>query len=129
MLLALSIIADDDYDRPIYVEPAVEDIEADVWDSVCELIQELIEGERAKSGSTSDGGASVAWRHLSRQVLTFIAVASDELPAKSLEAYLKALSERYLDEVADPRNPERDGVADVVIDIIPPWEDEDDWLE
>ena len=129
MLLALTIIVDDEYDRPIYVDPAPEDVDSDIWDSICEIVQEIMEGERPKSGTSTDSGAAVAWRHLPRQVLTFVAAAGDDLPVRSLDACLKALSSRYLDEVEDPRNPERDGVADVVIDIIPPWEDEEDWVE
>ena len=129
VLLALSIIVDDDLERPIYVDPDPEDVEAEVWDAVCELVQELLDGERQKSGKSQEAGFSLVWRHLARQTLTFVAAAGEDMPVASISTYLENLSERYLDEVADPRNPERDGVADVVVDIIPPWEDDDDWAE
>ena len=42
----------------------------------------------------------------------------------SLRSYLDELSQLYMDEVDDPRNPERVGLEDLLLDVIPPWEDE-----
>ena len=38
--------------------------------------------------------------------------------------YLQQLAKRYMDEVDDWRSPDKAGVADVVVDVIPPWEEE-----
>ena len=129
LLLALSILLDDEFEVPIYAEPPPNEVDAEVWDGICELIQEVLAGDREKSGAVDLAENRIVWRHLGRVGLTFVAAASEALSIEALDAYLRALSNRYQDEVANLRNPERDGVADVVIDVIPAWEEEDDWAE
>lgn len=129
MLLALSILLDDEFEFPIYADPSPEEIDPELWGGVCELIQEMLDGDREKVGSDILWGIPVVWRHLPRQGLTFVAAGSASLKDAAIGGYLKDLAERYQDEVVNLRNPERDGLADVVIDVIPPWEDDEDWAE
>ena len=67
----------------------------------------------------------MVWRHQSRIGLTMAAVLDPSIKVTVADRYLKSLFKQYLDEVDDPRQPERSGVADVVVDVIPPWEEED----
>jgi hypothetical protein len=129
LLLALCILLDDEFEFPIYTEPPADDMDVELWDGICELVQEILDGDREKSGSLELGESRIVWRHLARLGLTFVAAAADDLSVQTLDKYLKAVSNRYQDEVVNLRNPERDGVADVVLDVIPPWEEDDDWPE
>ena len=52
-----------------------------------------------------------------------MAIVSDDIRSSDVESYLKQVQRRYFDEVDDARRPERDGVADVVVDVIPPWDE------
>jgi len=128
-LHALCILLDDEFELPIYSDPPVHDMDVEIWDGICGLIQEILVGDREKIGSSLLAENRIAWRHLGRLGLSFVAAATDDLSEQALDVYLKGLSERYQDEVANLRDPERDGVADVVIDVIPPWEEEEDWAD
>jgi hypothetical protein len=57
--------------------------------------------------------------------VSFVAIVTDDVRAADVDRYLLLFSRRYMDQVDDPRNPERDGVEDIVVDVIPPWEDGD----
>jgi hypothetical protein len=126
-LFALCIIADEEFELPLYSDPVQDEVDAELWDTFSEVVHEILEGDRNSSGKEVFGDSLVAWRHLGPQALTFLVAVSNNVSSDRLTVYLKALSARYMDEVGDPRNPERDGVADVVVDVIPPWEDEEDW--
>ena len=77
-----------------------------------------------RRGNVEVEGYVVGWRVMVRNALAFVAVVQD-VSGASVERYLKQLQRQYFDEVDDVRKPEREGVADVVVDVIPPWEDED----
>lgn len=124
MLVALYIFVDDEFNDPIYADPGAEDLEDGLWERICEMTNDAIEGDQEPESYVQFGEYVLAWRHTARIGLTFVAVVTDDVKAQSVEAYLKDLSRRYLDEVDDVRNPEREGVADVVIDVIPSWEDD-----
>ena len=125
MLVALFIIVDDDLEHPIYAEPQPDDVDSDIWEKVCEVVQEVMEGDLRSEGSTVVDGKVLAWRAMLRNGMTFVAVVDGGVTSGTVEKYLKALQRRYFDEVDDVRRPERAGVADVVVEVIPPWEDED----
>ena len=129
MLQALCILVDDEFEFPIYAEPPPDDIEPEIWGGVCEVIQELLDGDREQVGSAVGSDTHIVWRHLPRHRLSFVAAGNESLSVRAVNGYLKELVERYQDEVVNLRDPERDGVADVVIDVIPPWEDDEDWAE
>ena len=61
---------------------------------------------------------------LSRLILTVVCVLTlaASRPAHA-ETYLLRLADRYMDEVDTPRSPERSGIIDVVVEVIPPWEE------
>jgi hypothetical protein len=125
MLLGLVIVVDEDFALPTYADPSPDDFDADLWEALCERILECVEGERGASGSEAIGSQIVAWKCHLRIGVTF-GLMGEGISSKHADAYLKQLSQRYMDEVEDARRPEREGVVDVVVDVIPPWEDSDD---
>ena len=58
--------------------------------------------------------------------MTFVAVVEEGVRAQQLEVFLQKVAKKYVDEVDDWRSPDRGGVAEVVIDVIPPWEEDVD---
>lgn len=125
MLVGLYIIVDDDYDTPIYADPPPAELDDGLWTEICELVQDVFDEEREGKGVSTIGDHHVAWRGLVKAGVTFVAVTRG-VKGALVEAYLQRLVRRYTDEVEDPRTPDRGGVEDVVVDVIPPWENEDD---
>ena len=124
MVLALYIFVDDDYSSPVYVDPATEDLDPDLVTAITETANEAYEGDRPASGNhTSFDEVRIGWRLQSRLGINFVCAVTDDVSAADLDGYLKALQKQYLDEVDNPREPEREGVADVVVDVIAPWEE------
>ncbi len=124
MVVALYIFVDDDFNTPIYAEPGRQDLEPEVYTAICEAANDALEGDRSNAGTHTDlEEMRLGWRLVSRIGLTFVCVVTDDINAPDLDIYLKALQKQYLDEVDSPRDPERDGVEDVVVDVIPPWEE------
>lgn len=122
MLTSLHIIVDEDFNLPLYTDPELEDLEPDHWNRVREIIVEVYEGERRADGIEALGDHLIGWKVMTRNALAFVAIAED-VEEEDLTTYLKHLVRRYFDEVDDVRNPERDGVEDVVVDVIPPWDE------
>ena len=123
MLTGLFIIVDDDFESPLYAEPGVHETDEDVFERLCVHITEAIEGDGPNNGSELIEESRLVWRHNARAILTFAAVVDDEIGVPEVDRYLMELAQRYLDEVDDVRNPERDGVEDVVVDVIPSWDE------
>ncbi|MBT3218216.1 MAG: hypothetical protein HN348_03925 [Proteobacteria bacterium] len=122
MLQALFIFVDEDFSSPIFAEPADDNLDSEVWDTIYTAVHEALEGDRRIDGTEEVMDFVVGWRVSVRTGLSFVAVVED-IKARALEAFLLALSRRYFDEVVDARHPDRHGVADVVVDVIPPWEE------
>ncbi|HHO51280.1 MAG TPA: hypothetical protein ENK18_10500 [Deltaproteobacteria bacterium] len=122
MLVGVYIVMDDDFQDPIYADPALEELDEGLWSTVCELLQEAFEGEGPARGVIEHGEVLLGWRALLKFGISFVAIAT-EVRGPDLQTYLKLISERYLDEVDDVRQPDRHGVEDVVVDVIPPWDE------
>lgn len=122
MLIYLAIFLDDDLRRPLYTDPEPSELDPELWERIGELVVDLQDGEEAAEGCEELGDQLLGWKHVGRNSLTFLAVVED-VEETDLKRYLKELSGHYFDEVDDVRNPERDGVEDVVVDVIPPWDD------
>lgn len=125
MLEAVLIFVDDDFDRPVYADPDPQEVDPDLWHQLCEAVNDALEGDGDASGSRIADGHVFAWRVLLKYGVSFVAVTGERVKRRRVEGYLKKLSGRYLDEVTDTRSPEREGVADVVIDVVPDWDDDD----
>ena len=125
MLVGLYIIVDDDFGSPLYADPAPAELEDGVWTTVCEVVQDVFDEERESRGAMVTGELLIGWRGLVKAGLTFVAVVRN-VRGPLLDAYLTRLVRRYADEVDELRSPDRGGVEDVVVDVIPPWEDEED---
>lgn len=119
------IFVDDDFSRPLYADPDPEDVDSELFESICEHITEVLEDDGDLKGSGSQGDVRYAWSTHLDSGLSFVAFA-EGIPARRLTSYLKSVSQRYFDEVDDVRTPDRAGVEDVVVDVIPPWEETDD---
>ena len=122
MLQALFIFVDEEFSSPIFAEPPEDNLEGEVWDTIYGAVHEALEGDRRSDGTEEVADCVVGWRVSVRTGLSFVAVVED-VKAGLVESYLLAVSRRYFDEVEDARRPDRHGVADVVVDVIPPWEE------
>jgi len=124
MLVGLYIIVDDDFDRPLYGDPSPEDLEPDLWEAGIEAIQEALDDEGPAQGCKLVAGHHVAWKMHAKMGLSFVAAVTESVSASDVKSYLKQVHKAYFDEVDDARNPDRDGVEDVIIDVVAPWEDD-----
>ncbi|MBX2803584.1 MAG: hypothetical protein KTR31_38250 [Myxococcales bacterium] len=124
MLIGVYIVLDDQFSLPVYADPDPDELDEGIWVAACERVNDALESEGPTRGHCAVGDVEVAWRTHLKLGLSFVAIASD-VKTRALEKYLRLISERYLDEVDDVREPDRHGVADVMVDVIPPWEDED----
>jgi len=123
MLVGVYIFVDDDFGDPVYADPALDRLDEDLRIAMCEAVDEVLEGERSASGSVSLAGQRAHWKCLVRRGLSFVAVVDADVGKADTVSYLSRISTAYLDEVDDPRNPDRHGVADVIMDIEPPGEE------
>jgi hypothetical protein len=126
MLVGLYIFLDDEFEDPIYGDPATADLEPELWVRACEAVNDALDEERSAEGVETSGEYHVGWRCFVRQGVSFVAMVTDDVKASDVDRYLAQLAKRYMDEVDDARNPEREGVEDVVVDVIPPWEEGDE---
>jgi hypothetical protein len=126
MLVGLYIFLDDDFEDPLYGDPSSEDLDQTLWEAACLAVTDALDEEGQPSGLKTVGEVHVGWHSFVKQGVSFVAMVTDDVKASDVERYLANLARRYMDEVDDARNPERDGVEDVVVDVIPPWEDEED---
>lgn len=126
MSLGVFIIVDDEYDSPIYADPKPTDLEEGLWEKICGIVEDVLDGEGEARGTILVGENLVGWRALTKTGITFVAVVPDDVKAQQVELYLQKLAKRYAEEVDDWRSPDKGGVADVVIDVIPPWDEDDD---
>ena len=124
MLIGLYIFVDDDFGDPLYADPASEDLDEDLWVVACEAVNDALEGEGPASGVQTHDEYHVGWKTRVKTGLSFVAIVTDDVRKQSVTAYIEAVLNQYLEEVDNPRDPERSGVADVVVDVIPPWEDD-----
>jgi hypothetical protein len=126
MLLGLYIIVDDDTGDPVFADPPRSELDDAISERIGEIVQDIADGEIDAKGTQKVGEALVAWRSLTKTGITFVAAVTDDVRPQSVETYLQKIAKRYMDEVDDPRSPDRGGVSEVVVDVIPPWEEEDD---
>ncbi|MEO0601915.1 MAG: hypothetical protein AAF211_10800 [Myxococcota bacterium] len=122
------IFVDDEYSRPLYADPDPDEVDSELFDAIRESITDAIEEEGGAKGSRTVGEVRYSWNTHLKSGLSFVAFAED-LPRRRLDRYLKLVSQRYFDEVDDVRSPDRAGVEDVVVDVIPPWEETDEELD
>ncbi|MCA9489791.1 MAG: hypothetical protein KC621_07700 [Myxococcales bacterium] len=126
MLKALYIIVDDEADDPVYGEPPPGDLDESIYARMVELVQDLMDGDADARGTLKTPDGLLGWRSLVKTGLTFVAVVEEGVRAQQLEVFLQKVAKKYVDEVDDWRSPDRGGVAEVVIDVIPPWEEDVD---
>ncbi len=124
MLKALYIIVDDEADDPIYGDPPLADLDEGVFDRIHSLVQDLMDGEVEARGTQKTPEGLLGWRSLTKTGLTFVAMVTDTVRPQHLEIYLQKVAKKYVDEVDDWRSPDRGGVSEVVLDVIPPWEED-----
>lgn len=124
VLVGLYIFQGDDFASPLYAEPTQREAEPEVWEAATQRALAVYEGEGEPVGVASEGDWRIGWRAVPHSDVVAVAVVSDEVQRRDLERFLKDLVTRYVDEVDDPSRPDRHGVADVVVDVVPPWEAE-----
>lgn len=124
MRVALLITVDEDLEAPLYGDPPIEDVPESVSGSLLELVTDILDGEVARRGILDIDEHRLGWKMTPRVGVLFLCVVTRVVEDSSLRSYLDELSQLYMDEVDDPRNPERVGLEDLLLDVIPPWEDE-----
>ena len=121
---AIWIFRDDEFDVPIYAEPAREDLEDEaLWQAGCEHVLEAFEGEGSRFDTSVHGAWRVGWKAHARTGITFVVAVPESVGVSELKGFLNDLMQRYMDEADDARFPEPAGVDDIVVDVIPPSED------
>ena len=123
MAHALYILRDDDFDVPIYASLPSDELDEEVWDSVVTAVHEAVENDGPRTGVVLTQEQWVAWKLIARSGVSFVAVVDEEHDKSDVEEYLGELSTHYLGEVDDVRFPDTDGLEDVLIDIIAPWDE------
>ena len=126
MLVGLYIFVDDDFGHPVYADPSPDDTDEELWEVLCERANDAVEGDADAQGIVSAGERLIGWRHLVKNGVSFVCVVTNDIKSSQVNKYLRALAREYLDEVDDVRRPDRAGIKDVVVDVIPPWEEEED---
>lgn len=125
MLVGVYIIVDDEYGAPIYSDPNPAELDEGVWGRICEIVEDVLDGDKDSRGTAKIGESLIGWRALVKSGITFVAVVTDDVKTQHVEIYLQKLAKRYADEVDDWRSPDKAGVVDVVVDVIPPWEEDE----
>lgn len=121
---AIWIFRDDEFNAPIFADPTREDLEDDaLWETACEHVLEAFEGDGARFDTTTEGTSRIGWKAHARTGITLVVAVPAEVAVSELKGFLSDLMQRYMDEVDDARFPEPAGVEDIVVDVIPPWED------
>ena len=126
MLVGLYIFVDDEYDDPIYADPEPEEVDRALWQAACERIDECYEEDGASRGVVEVAGHRVGWKIHLKMGISFVAIVRQKVGEDQLGRYLDALQVAYMDEVDDARHPDRAGVEDVIIDVVAPWEDDEE---
>ena len=118
------IFRDDEFDSPLYAEPSREDLEdGPLWQAICEAVLEAVDGDGPRADVIEHGDVRVGWKLNARMGISFVVAAGDGASASDVKQYLNDLAQRYFDEVDDARFPDLGGVEDIVVDVIPPWEE------
>ena len=122
MLLGLYIIVDDEFDAPVYADRAADEQDETAWSLACECVNDALEGEGPARGVREHQEIVFAWRTQRKVGVSLISFASG-IKGRELAEYLRMIYARYADEVEDLRDPDRNGIEDVIVDVIPPWDD------
>ena len=123
MTHSLYILRDDDFDAPIYADPAVDELDEDVWDFIVNTVHEAVENEGPKNGVNEVQEHWIGWKMITRAGLSFVVVLEDEHDKSGILEFLADLSSHYMGEVDDIRFPDTDGLEDVLVDVIAPWDE------
>lgn len=117
------IFRDDEFRDPIYADPEQIDVEEGLWTALCENVLEAYEGDGSRFDTLEVGDWRIGWKLHSRTGVTVVVAVDLEVSVGDTRQFLNDLAQRYFDEVDDARFPEVGGVSDIVIDVIPPWEE------
>ncbi len=126
MLESLLIFIDDDFDDPIYASPAPDELDEDLWHAICERLTDVLDGEDKSDGSAVVDNVRYNWRTYVKTGLSFVCATSHDFKSSKIDRYLQAVIRQYMEDVDDIRHPQRDGVEDIVLGVVPPWEEEED---
>lgn len=118
------IFRDDEFDSPLYAEPSREDLEDEpLWQVICEYVLDAVDGDGPRFEVVDHNGDKVGWKLHARLGISFVVRAPGDQLVSDVKQFLTELAQRYFDEVDDARFPDLGGVDDIVVDVIPPWED------
>ena len=119
----LYILRDDDFDTPIFAGVPIDDLDEELWNAVMELVHDAVENEGPRNGFAEIQDHWIGWRHLARSGVSFVAILEEEYDKGAVDEFLVELSTHYLGEVDDVRFPDTEGLEDVLVDVIPPWDE------
>jgi hypothetical protein len=118
------IFRDDEFTAPLYADPHREELEDEaLWQALCEHVLEAFEGDGPRFETEIQDDWRVGWKLHARTGVSFAVAVKGDVTVSDLKQFLSDLAQRYMDEVDDARFPDMGGVEDIVVDVIPPWED------
>jgi len=118
------IFRDDEFLSPIHADPDQGDLDDPaLWQAMCEHVLEAVDGDGPRVGGDTQGEWRVFWRVHARSNVTFVVIAPLEVKVGFLRRFLQDLQQAYVDEVDDMRFPDPGGVSDIIVDVLPTWED------
>lgn len=118
------IFRDDEFLGPVYADPARDELDEEgLWQSICEHVLEAFEGDGPRFETEVYDDWRFCWKLHARTGMSFVVAVHGEVAVGDLKQFTSDLTQRYMDEVDDARFPDIGGVADIVIDVIPPWAD------
>jgi hypothetical protein len=126
MLAGLYIIVDDDFSHPIYADPERAELDPLLWEAAVEALQDAFDDEGPMVGCVASGEHRIAWRVHGKMRVSIVVIVEDSVSEAHATKYVKDLQDAYFAEVDDVREPDREGVEDVIIDVVAPWEDEEE---
>lgn len=123
MLHGLYILLDDDVGHPMYAQPEPEELDPELWQRACEHVLAALEGDADRRSTLDDDEVCVAIHIRPRLGLSFLAFVDEDVAPDEAQRYVDAIARTYLQEVDDPRHPEEAGLEELLMEVVPPWEE------
>ena len=116
------IFRDDEFLGPVYADPSRDELEEPgLWQFIREHVLEAFEGDGPRFETEVHDDWRFGWKLHARTGMSFVVAVHGEVTVSDLKQFISDLTQRYMDEVDDARFPDIGGVADIVVDVIPPW--------
>ena len=123
MTHSLYILRDDEFDAPVYADQDSDSVDEEVWETITEVVNEALDHDGPKTGVVEVAEHQIGWKVVNRVGISFVVVLDEEQDTSDINEFLKELSSHYMGEVDDVRFPDTEGLEDVLVDVIAPWDE------